>query len=451
MTRQLRMSARKVRRWLQKASAWLRRKTVRDVAASDTDGRDRKAKALRVLKKQLLRTQKANKKRQHGRRAADSDSGFDDDMDAGATDQTVSDDESRGSPLPSDETVSEPESGSDGDLNAGAIDQTIVRDESRGSPSPSDEIVNEPEGSDEKPVWRYRGLSRWALVQKGGKEVATNGNTGASTYKYTITVRHTDGETYDFEVRGNSLEENAHFFRAARSGRWTEADVPTVLEEDVDYFRAYLLARFYWSDFQEDLNDAVAESKGHPTDGDKVPPEVRRGREEAFEYLIGVYILADQYGDFEVANLAIDAIIDFSKQTDLLPHLGAINQAYDSTPEGSPLRLLLRDLFIHEALPGVFEANVRGGAHPDFCADTTIEWCNLKFKHMDGTIKKWFQQPVAGKPDGYYHQQLLEATPEERKVWVWGSYEELHSAGSTEMPDQDLQDAENSKARSSGP
>jgi len=433
------MSARKVRRWLQKASAWLRRKTVRDVAASDTNGRERKAKALCVLEKQLLRRQKANKKGQHGRRAADSDSGSDGDMDAGTIDQTVSDDESRGSPLPSDETVSEPERGSNGDVNAGATDQTTI----------PDEIVNEPGSSDEKPACRYRGLSRWALVQKGGQEVATNGNTGASTYKYTITVRHTNGVTYDFEIRGNSLEENTHFFRAARSGRWTEADVPTVLEEDVNHFRAYLLARFYWPDFQEDVNDAVAESKGHPTDGDQVPLEVRRGREEAFEYMIGVYTLADQYGDIEVANLVIDAIIDFSKKTDLLPHLGAINQAYDSTPEGSPLRMLLRDLFVHEALPGVFEANVRGGAHPDFCADTTVEWCNLKFKHMDGTIKKWFQQPVAGKPDGYYHQKLLEATPEERKVWVWGFYKESHSAGPTEMPDEDLRDAEDGKVGSS--
>ena len=161
--------------------------------------------------------------------------------------------------------------------------------------------------------------------------------------------------------------------------------------------------------------------------------------------MIGVYVLADKFGDIAMANEVVDEIIRFSKETDLLPRVRAINQAYDSTPESSPLRMLLRDVHIHEALPSVIEVASRNGVHYDFLANMSTEWCKLKFDHMNGAIEKWFRQQVAYRPKGYYHQELGEPTLKSRHVKLAGSCEATHVVEPTNIADQDAHDAELSK------
>lgn len=283
------------------------------------------------------------------------------------------------------------------------------------------------EDSNEHPKrrWKYQGPGRWTPVQEGEEEVAADANTYSSTTRpYLAIVRH-DGEEFKFEINGTALEEMSPFFRAARSGRWTPPDVATIIEDDLDRFESYLLATVHWRKYRRNVHDAICASKPHPTEGD-VPEQVRQGREQAFETLIGTYLVADKYGDLYRANSVLDQIIRFSRATTLLPHLRAINQAYDSTVEGNPLRVLLRDLFVHEALPGALGEVVRhDDVHPEFVADFAMESCKLKFDHFNGHIKKWFHQEVAHRPKGHYHQELREMTPQARGIVLTGSYQEI--------------------------
>jgi hypothetical protein len=38
-----------------------------------------------------------------------------------------------------------------------------------------------------------------------------------------------------------------------------------------------------------------------------------------------------------------------------------------------------------------------------------IEICKLKTEHKQGTVKRWFYQAAADRPEGVYHQRVLEA------------------------------------------
>lgn len=286
----------------------------------------------------------------------------------------------------------------------------------------------ESEGSDEHPQrgWNYHGLSRWTQTQEGEQEDTANANTDSlSARSFTIKVRHTDGTDHYFYVWGNALEESSRFFRAARSGRWTSADTINIAEEDVNLFKKFLLATHDWDKFEAGINSAIAASKLDPADGDEVSPEKRRKREETFESLIGVYVLLDKFEDLAGANRVIDEIIRFSHETNLLPHFEAVDQAYESSPEGSRLRMLLRDIYVHESPPSALEALVRNDVHPGFTVDVALECCQLRYDHPNGHINKWFNQAVSGRPKGYYHQELFEPTPEERRVELVGNFREI--------------------------
>lgn len=187
-------------------------------------------------------------------------------------------------------------------------------------------------------------------------------------------------------------------------------------------FEEFLHATHDWEEFEQEISDAIDALKPHATDDDEeVGPEKCRKREQMFDTLIGVYILADKYEDLAGANRVIDQIIRFSHETELLPQLGAINQAYEWSLEGSPLRKLLRDMFVHELSPRFLDAVVRDDVNPDFTADVAVEYCRLRHENFNGHINKWFNQIPAGRPSDY-HQELLEPTPEERGVELTGNF-----------------------------
>lgn len=174
-----------------------------------------------------------------------------------------------------------------------------------------------------------------------------------------------------------------------------------------------------------DTNKAIAASKLHPADGDEVSPEKCRKREGTFETLIGIYILADKYETPAGANRAIDEIIHFSHETNLLPHFEAVDQAYESSLEGCRLRMLFRDIYVHESSHSSLEALVRNDVHPDFTADVALEYCRLRRDYPNGHINKWCNQAVSGRPKGYYHQELSKPTPEERGIELEGDFIEI--------------------------
>lgn len=390
------------------------RKTDGGKTASSKDKRIRKSKVSHAIEKPLV-----------------DNSDSDDDMDVDANDEDTSDEETRGSPSPSRGLENESEVESDGEPEA----KSEVKSE--------DESEGEPEGSDDRPQrgWTYKGLGRWTQTQEGEQEGTANANTDpSSTRPFTITVRHTDGTDHDFYVWGNTLQESSRFFRTARSGRWTSADTATLVKEDVNMFEQFLHATHDWEEFEGEISEAVATLKPLPTDDDEeVSPEKCREREQMFDTLIGVYILADRHQDLAGANRVMDQIIRFSHETELLPHLEAINQAYEWSLEDSPLRKLLRDMFVHESSPGFLDAVVRKDVDPDFTADVAVEYCRLRHENFNGHINKWFNDIPADRL-GDYHQELLEPTPEERGVELTGNFiQVVRAVKSTETADQGSQ------------
>lgn len=68
---------------------------------------------------------------------------------------------------------------------------------------------------------------------------------------------------------------------------------------------------------------------------------------ENVRFLIDVYFLADRLLDPVIANLVIDELNHFlDNQDDICT--AAIIHIYASTKDGSPLRIVLRDIYIHE-------------------------------------------------------------------------------------------------------
>lgn len=225
--------------------------------------------------------------------------------------------------------------------------------------------------------------------------------------RYQVRVRDVNGAEYVYRIKGDALEASSPYFRAVTSQRWTKAGVPTVLEEDPELFESYAGLVCYGQDtWQQDIDASIAQSRLHPTDGDRVPADIVRKREKVFEDLIELYIFADKFMDPATANIVIDQMVRYSAETCLLPHVGAVDRAYESTPDGSPLRMLLRDWFIHEAFADTVEELVQSEVHPDFLADMVIGSCRLKFENIQGTVRKRYFQPAADRPAGHYHQHV---------------------------------------------
>jgi hypothetical protein len=229
--------------------------------------------------------------------------------------------------------------------------------------------------------------------------------------EYLVTVVNGTGE-FKYKIEVYVLETSSSSFRAARSTHWTKPDVPTVVHGRPLLFHMYLSFVHGETWRRQTLIDGIVEecNTAPPVDGEIAPAEVLQLRKAAFETFIGIYILADQFLNPVSANAVIDQMIQFSNATGLVPHLEAINLACDSTPENSPLRMLLRDGFIHEASVTTMEEIMANGPHADFLVDIALENCKLKSFNKKGTIKKWFYQEAANRPDGYYHQHVPEST-----------------------------------------
>lgn len=246
--------------------------------------------------------------------------------------------------------------------------------------------------------------------------------------RYEVILRTEDGTEYVYEIKGNALEASSPFFKAARADCWKKSNPSTILgdDEEPELFQRYMSIVIDGLEvWKVNFDAAIALSKQHPTDGTPVPPHIESMREKLFDDFVGVYLLAEKFMDHTTANIVIDEMVRLSKETDLVPHPGAVNQAYDSTPEGSPLRMLLRDWFIHEALPNTVENMVKGDVNPDFLVDLAVENSKLKTDNKQGIIKKWYYQQAASRPAGHYHLPNPEPPVRSTREYPTGSYQLL--------------------------
>jgi RNA recognition motif-containing protein len=103
-----------------------------------------------------------------------------------------------------------------------------------------------------------------------------------------------------------------------------------------------------------------------------------------YEALIRLHLLADRLQDLTTANTAITELISFQWQVRAVPEHEFVRIAYESTVKGNPLRILLRDMWVH-ALPDDGDRLLEGSDYPnEFLQDIAGELMRVALKRPEG-------------------------------------------------------------------
>ena len=89
-------------------------------------------------------------------------------------------------------------------------------------------------------------------------------------------------------------------------------------------------------------------------------------------------MLADKLQDLATANLVIDEVIKFSAWIGAIPSRSQICIAYESTVDGSPLRTLIRNMWVCTSKQEVLQCLRESGYPPDFLQDIAAELVRAK-------------------------------------------------------------------------
>jgi hypothetical protein len=96
-----------------------------------------------------------------------------------------------------------------------------------------------------------------------------------------------------------------------------------------------------------------------------------------FEALIKLHLLADKLQDSEMMNMSIDELIRMVEEDGLIPN--HVNLIHSSTTRDSMLRVLVRDIYVHEAESAErYEFLETSDLHPEFWRDISLEYFRLK-------------------------------------------------------------------------
>lgn len=143
---------------------------------------------------------------------------------------------------------------------------------------------------------------------------------------------------------------------------------------------------------ERDSEQGVDESDDHPDGG-------------RFEALIKLYLLAGKLHDFKMMNSATDELVRMVNEDGLVP--AQVNLVYSSTRRGDPLRILIRDVYIHEAeSPECHEFLQTNELHLDLWRDISLEY--FKLKDTERSVEEVYGLKI-GKDKGVnrcdYHQK----------------------------------------------
>lgn len=173
-------------------------------------------------------------------------------------------------------------------------------------------------------------------TRPGGRTPASHLRSGDFSEYITVHVGEGDGKK-DYPVAKGPLCRRSKFVRSATSDTWTirlgkasKAKEVDLEDDDPEAFETYLQCVMGNSVVVKDLDVT------HPT---------RIQSDDGFMRLISAYILADKLGDPESMNLVIDRLAQYSLAVRRIPNIDAVTCAYESTVKGSPLRLILVDLY----------------------------------------------------------------------------------------------------------
>ncbi|KAK4543233.1 hypothetical protein LTR36_005783 [Oleoguttula mirabilis] len=142
-----------------------------------------------------------------------------------------------------------------------------------------------------------------------------------------------------FALHENLITPRSDFVRMALSKEWKEGQERTIPlpEDDADVFRAYHLWIYHNRIFSDKRTDTT------PFQGSLTTIAQEDGTE--YPLLIQAYILGEKLLDTHFKDAVIDCIIDKLRTTRTFD-VRLTNLIYDNTPEKSPLRRLLQDVYI---------------------------------------------------------------------------------------------------------
>ena len=191
-----------------------------------------------------------------------------------------------------------------------------------------------------------------------------------------------------FSVHEHIITKRSKYFRAGRkkSWDWDNEAKRMLLGENPHVFSAYLHTLYFDADnlrervaektdqaIAEDLSPSEYEEKNsgdydrdarydldnyhdtrddldnyHDTRYDHPSKKQAKAEAETATFLVDLYILTDKLRDPTTANIVMDELVEFlGSKVHLIPAI--TTKVYASTRNGSMLRLLVRDLYIHDA------------------------------------------------------------------------------------------------------
>lgn len=174
--------------------------------------------------------------------------------------------------------------------------------------------------------------------------------------------------TKRFTLRADDFLPRSKYLAACHA-RWLSQDQrrPVVLKkENPRLFQKYLDCVLSGSNTVEQWEKTSDGSHGMD---DWVSLEAE---DAVLDELISLCLLAIRLEDYHTANAVIDEIVRFNRLSDYSERVNATKLAYESTRKGHPLRLLMRDWWIHEQCELKYDLLTCREYHPEFVQDVAV-------------------------------------------------------------------------------
>ena len=126
---------------------------------------------------------------------------------------------------------------------------------------------------------------------------------------------------------------------------------------------------------------------------------------------IDLYILSDKLLDHISANSVIDKLVGFANRQSWTINSGLLAHIYASTTDGSPLRKLGRDWYIHDASHSWATdlSQEQWAMLPtDFTRDVIVETTRRQAAHPEEQIQRVSSDHPSSRKPGFYHRKVGE-------------------------------------------
>jgi hypothetical protein len=189
-----------------------------------------------------------------------------------------------------------------------------------------------------------------------------------------------------FTIHEDVITQRSKLLRTARQQKknWKKSKASMLKDEDPQVFSAYLHTVYFGV---VSLKNRIAEDA------------------EVARFLVDLYLLADKLLDPVTANMVIDEILSFFDRN-IGPLSGVTPHVYASTADGSPLRMLVRDFYIHEVNRSWPTSAGEWDLPTEFLQDFALEICRLQQENPRGTIEVIFEDHLVNRREGHYHQKV---------------------------------------------